>query len=483
MKEFSEASSMFLEHYQLSHDPFADRVPNPQFLQTKRKEVLSHLVHFSRFGNFLLLVTGPSGSGKTMLRHALLANIKDSAVNVVISGQHSQDAAAIMHNLAVGLKAESANVEGLLHAIEQLVVTGSEVHVLVDDAQALDEEAIRLLQHLANGRGDARARVYLFGTAALQTLVEDVEKTNPDASHYLTALEPWNQAELEDYLSSRLQAAGSNLDIFTAQELEQLGKESGGWPGAINQLARDLLMARMFDRPQRRAIPPLPYKYLALLFLIAFLIVAIWYWQGAKPEQPQMVKLPEVIERPMISSQRHSELPAQPVRPVTPEPVYEPEQIVPPVEPEPLAPAPVVAVAPPAPVSPAPEVTPKPEPKPAPKPTVAKPAASVAEKKPVAPTPAPKTQPISWYHAQPAQNFTLQLMATANLDAVKRYAERDPQYHFFRKLHDGKYLYVLTYGSYASREQAQAVVGRLPAELRSNKPWPRTFASVVQEIR
>ena len=54
-------------------------------------------------------------------------------------------------------------------------------------------------------------------------------------------------------------------------------------------------------------------------------------------------------------------------------------------------------------------------------------------------------------------------------------------YRYFRKLHQGQPLFVVTYGSFASRAEAQAAIKALPAAVQSSKPWPRTFASIQQE--
>ena len=65
------ADEAFLDHYQLSHDPFAPRVPGFKFFPAQRKPVLGQLHHLARYSQLMLVVTGPQGSGKTLLRQAL----------------------------------------------------------------------------------------------------------------------------------------------------------------------------------------------------------------------------------------------------------------------------------------------------------------------------------------------------------------------------------------------------------------------------
>lgn len=56
-------------------------------------------------------------------------------------------------------------------------------------------------------------------------------------------------------------------------------------------------------------------------------------------------------------------------------------------------------------------------------------------------------------------------------------------YRYFIKQHQGKPLYVVTYGSFASRTSATAAIKSLPVELQAGKPWVRSLGSVQQEMR
>ena len=55
-------------------------------------------------------------------------------------------------------------------------------------------------------------------------------------------------------------------------------------------------------------------------------------------------------------------------------------------------------------------------------------------------------------------------------------------YRYFTKLHEGKPLYVVTYGSFPNRNAATQAIKSLPAALQAGKPWIRNFSGVQQEI-
>lgn len=476
----SQLNALYLEHYQFGFDPFSERSPGFQFYKAKRRSVLEQLIHFARYGNFLLLVTGPKGSGKTVLRQAMTAAVKKTALNIVVSAVHAQDAGSLIQHIAHALKVTQADVPSLLAAIEQAVALEQDVHILVDDAHILNESAVLLLQRLAKGTDTARASVFLFGEPSLQTLVADLEQNNGEVEHHLIELEPWSTADIRGYLELRLQAVGRSLDVFMEHELEQLSVESQGWPGLINQQAKDMLLARIFDRPKHSKMPALPYKPLAALLLVAFAFIYFWYQQDEPASEATVSNgQSRPVERAMVTSQRVSE-PLQPQKtdrvplelPLTQAPVA-------PVE-EKVAPAPIK----PADTTPAKVAPPKPE-----KPVVEKKApvkqAPVKQAQVKAAKPKPPAKSASnWYRQQPKQFFTLQVLASGSEQNAQRIVRQGgQQYHYYRKVQQGKSLYVVTFGTYSTRDAAIAAASKLPADLRSAKPWPRTFASITQEMR
>ena len=136
----------------------------------------------------------------------------------------------------------------------------------------------------------------------------------------------------------------------------------------------------------------------------------------------------------------------------------------------PQAPAPDAT---PAAVAVAPVVKPQPVPKPVVKAAVT--------------PPAPVAKPAAgsgWYAAQASNRYVVQVLGTgveANAQAFVR--QHGGEYRYFKKVLQGKPLYVVTYGSFATRAAAQASIKALPAKVQAAKPWPRTIASVRQEMK
>ncbi|EWC43077.1 AAA family ATPase [Stutzerimonas stutzeri] len=512
------ADDAFLNHYGFSHDPFAARVPGFKFFPAQRKPVLGQLHHLARYSQLLLLVAGPEGSGKTLLRQALVASSnKQSVQSIVIAPQDTLDASALIAQIAQALSSHQADFEGVMAQIIQLALTGQEVYLLVDDAERLTGAAIETLLRLAAGTPEARPHVFLFGETALAARLEALSEG--DERYHAIELQPYEEDETREYLALRLEGAGSGIECLNEEQIARIHEESGGWPGAINEIARDELLAAMQSSKGRRKASGislvLPRKHLlAALAVIAVVVVGFLTLQG---EDAQRQAAPEVTQLSLDRSagddavgesaeqdgqaaiefngaERPLSLPlGGDAQPVIREPLAaaaggedDGDAVAPPdtgapgiSEPSPApAPAPAAPAAPTpaAPVAnvPAPVVAP-PAP-PAVRQSVAGSASAPAAK-------SPASGQGAWYASQPGGNHLLQILGTrAEKNAQSFVRQHGGNYRYFVKQHEGKPLYVVTYGNFASRAAAVAAIKTLPASLQSGKPWVRSFSSVQKEI-
>lgn len=527
------ADEAFLDHYQFTHDPFAARVPGFKFFPAQRKPVLGQLHHLARYSQLVLVVTGPEGSGKTLLRQALVASTNKQAVhNVVVSAQGAADPATLMRHLAQGLNTQQTDRASLLAQVGQLSLTGQEVYLLIDDAEELSEAAMEALLVLAQGNADGRPHVFLFADTDLISRLDAM--AGAQEAFHVIELQPYAEDETREYLAQRLDGAAQGIELLSDEQVELIHDRSGGWPGEINRVARDVLIEAMASR--RGAAKAggfsfnLPKKHLLALGVVGIGVAAALLMQGRSDstdtpasqaqlplgvvEQPQQqpntqaqqpqgeqgadgrpaiefagnnqpLPLPlvgqsqPVIRQPLAQAagetdgEANVELP----EPVTSTPVTVPPTAsqsapaaAPPVTP---APAPAPQAAPPVVQQPKPAEQPKPAPAPATRPA---PAAQ-------APATAGAAQGSGWYATQTKSHYTLQVLGTSTESAARSFVSQNgAQYRYFKKMHQGKPLFVITYGSFASRDAAQAAVKTLPAKVQAGKPWPKTFASVTQEM-
>lgn len=519
------ADEAFLGHFQLSHDPFAPRVPGFKFFPAQRKPVLGQLHHLARYSQLLLVVTGPQGSGKTLLRQALVASTnKQSVQSVVVSARGAGDAAGVLRQVAQALNVAQAEVGAILDQIVQLALTGQEVYLLVDDAEQLDESAHEALLALAAGAPEGRPHVFLFGESSL---IADLEQLNLEEERFhVIELAPYTEEETREYLAQRLEGAGRGIELFTADQISEIHESAEGWPGNINQVARDALIEVMIASRSAVKRPSMgfnmPKKHvLAISAVVVVAVAAAWLMPGRNKAPTTGAPANEQAQLPLGQGapKPGGGAPAvefagntQPMplplvgqsQPVMRGPLAEAaggitegdDGAAPPIDDSSDTPPTVTTTAPPVgvPAGPAPTPAPAPAAKPTPAPAqiaTAKPAPAPAAKPAPAPAPASAAKPAApakaaggnWYAGQAPGNYVVQILGTSSEATAQNFVkEQGGEYRYFKKVLNGKPLYVITYGSFANRDAAVSAIKALPAKVQAGKPWPRTVASVQQEL-
>ena len=537
------ADDNYLSHYQFEHDPFSGRGSSFKFFPAKRRSVLNELQHLARYSKLMLVVTGPQGSGKTVLHQALVAQVTEPAQSIVISANAAVDAASMLAQVSSALGLFDSEIADVLKHIEQMSVAGKEVHVLIDNAEYLEESALLFLQRLAQGVNDACARVVLFSDSSINPLLEKIAD-NADL-HYVIALEPWDDDETLEYIEQRLIDAGQPIDVFSTQQLHEIYTQSQGWPGRVNSIAKSMLIGQMSRKSSGKKAAVMPIKYIMILAVIALALVLFWLLRKdgsdstsqqdtvspvveqlkpepvvipATPTSNSKIEVPldlnpvPVVREPLAQALNAEEDEAQLLNePYTDAqlealrnaPAYTAEQeqqsaadapqtsTAPAVEelPEPIS-VPVVSV--PVPVSTPPAQATTPVVQPVKKP-VAKPAAVVrkaaapakpAQRKAAASSLKGTSGHSQWFKQQAPTRYTLQVFGTSSEAKAQAFVKQDSaQYHYFRKLHQGKTLFVVTYGSFADRASAHLAINGLPEKIRNDKPWIRTILSIQNELR
>lgn len=535
------ADEAFLDHYQLSHDPFAPRVPGFKFFPAQRKPVLGQLHHLARYSQLMLVVTGPLGSGKTLLRQALVASTNKQAVqSVVVSARGASDAASVLGQVAQSLDVAEAEMQAILAKVVQLALTGQEVYLLVDDAEQLDESALQALLELAAGVPEGRPHVFLFGEPSL---IAGLDEINIEEERFhIIELAPYSEEETREYLEQRLEGAGRGIEVFSREQIVDIHENSDGWPGNINQVARDTLIEAMIASRSTAKRPSMgfkmPKKHVLALSAVVVVAVAAAVLMPKKGDKAPAEAPAAQAQLPLGEGQANGGNPAiefsgssQPMplplvgqsQPVMREPLAQaagmgegeegspagdtalqpgnPPPTVTTIAPPqgvPAGPAPVPAQ--PVATAPAQPVQPQSQPvAPAPKPVATQPAKPVAPAKP-APAPTqvavakPAAKPVEkpaaggsgnsgWYAGQKPGNYVVQILGTSSEASAQAFVKaQGGDYRYFKKNLQGKPLYVVTYGNFANRDAAVAAIKNLPAKVQAGKPWPRTVASVQQEL-
>ncbi|MCB1746232.1 MAG: ATP-binding protein, partial [Gammaproteobacteria bacterium] len=129
----------------------------------QRLDLVHHLVEF---GRQVIIVRGPRGSGRSRLLRTIAEEAAGDWLAVLVDGGGHVSAAAFARawgeTLGAAMDEDVGNLAGLREALQRLGRQRRRCVLLVDDADALEDEAVGLLQAIANDPLDyADTRVVL----------------------------------------------------------------------------------------------------------------------------------------------------------------------------------------------------------------------------------------------------------------------------------------------------------------------------------
>jgi septal ring-binding cell division protein DamX len=97
----------------------------------------------------------------------------------------------------------------------------------------------------------------------------------------------------------------------------------------------------------------------------------------------------------------------------------------------------------------------------------------------------PTTSGVERLRSAPASNFTIQLLASANKSELLRYIQAnalDSQAMYYQSQRNGQDLFVLVYGLYTTRSEAQTALQGLPSSIRAQQPWIKSLGTVKASL-
>nr|WP_255490882.1 ATPase, T2SS/T4P/T4SS family [Spartinivicinus marinus] len=501
-------------------------------------EQISHLVSFSQL---LLLIAGPTGSGKTTILQQANQVLQEQCRSCLITATPMMNASQLFSQLWKKLVDQTQPVsvktpEALLFAVRDVLLTEQQAVVLIDDALLLDVDALRLLIVLAIKASEHSLPIHFIITGS-EALANKLQQCNQLAQTDLLYTIHLNQLTLEetaDYLHQYLKlTATGDVKELTTTDLDKIHKQAQGNFSKLNMLADEVLARKMdISEPTKLGLPKghvYAIGVVAGTLLILLLVNSLFFSETAEQTQPKAetnsktttievplwdeeaaVTTPELpvvetelttetaesieseatrtvitIEKPLADS--NDQKPAV----VEEKPLNDEQKQVNKVdsstqqkqsesiasthlasdqktapEKQPVAPK-------------ADKSQPKPQVKQAKQPV--KPPAKVAKKKPPA-----FFADENWYLRQPKSSYVLQVLGVSSSRGAKAFIKQHwaaGKLKYFQTYYKGKPWYVVTIGLYPNRDTALTASRQLPPELRQQKPWARSIASVQADIR
>jgi DamX protein len=470
--DLSEQSERMQSFYGLKYDPFGALVDAMVFSGAGgRYEIAETIRHLLTYSPQDGLVIGPIGSGKRMLTQHVLKMLEDHWRIAWLDGSEVETTdellKEIVGQLGLGLKVEP-DADSMVAQINQVIAEraeSGEAFLLV--IQYADQLVEPLLALAARFRTPSQLETRLRQLWLVES-DESISGLHEDDwfSYPLNALSD-DDAAL--YLKDRLVAAGNVGDLpFTPKDIIRLNQMSKGSLLALNELARDYLIGTTFRTAEKTKGFPITHM-IAGIAALTIVSIALLYNLNEKKGAVTQVELTPTTE-PLSSVQQKLADAAAKIEAKTQQVTETPELVSEQgVAPNPVANSQAIEVVEPSEVGAGATGTAKDETVPV---KVESANAALAPKSEAA------TNLLA--RAKDAQ-FTMQLIGVHDrnkLNVVVQEFSEPNLVDIVETTYEGKPWYVLIYGQFDSKIEAQNAVGSLPKSFEKQTPWIRTFSAI-----
>lgn len=219
------------------------------------EDLYSELRHFVEMRKGFMLLTGDVGLGKTTLLRRLLASFDRSQVNtaLVLTGflDQAELLEAIARDFGLQLKPGARRFDHL-DALYRFLLAESDAGknnlLVIDDAQALDAQALDVVRQLSNFETaqSKLIQIVLCGQTELRESLDQHGLRQVKSRIALAReLHPLDAIQVRQYIQHRLTAAGGAPLPMDAAALARLHALTGGFPRRIHHLMDRCLYALM----------------------------------------------------------------------------------------------------------------------------------------------------------------------------------------------------------------------------------------------
>jgi MSHA biogenesis protein MshM len=240
---------MYLEHFCLSQYPFHLTPDTDLFLGLESHyEAIQTVLSALQMGEGVIKVVGEVGSGKTMVCRMLINHLSEVAQlvylpNPALTGDEVRIAVAT--ELGLDSTTPLSIVEEIQARLIELSKQGLRTVVLVDEAQALSDEALEVLRLFGNLETERNKllQIVLLGQPELdERLAQHHLRQFRQRITFSAQLRPLTLDEGVAYIDSRIKATTEQGEIFTLPLKKAIWRAGKGNPRLINQIAHKALI-------------------------------------------------------------------------------------------------------------------------------------------------------------------------------------------------------------------------------------------------
>jgi len=239
---------MYEKFYRFSAQPFS-LSPDPKFLYLARShfEAFSTMMSGIKERKGIIVITGEVGIGKTILIYALLKDL-DEKIKTAFIFNPRLSFKDLLKAILVDLEAPVAEKEENLFVLlvqfrkylQERLTRDETVAIVIDEAQGLDDEALRGLTSLPSQDSPSAKllQILLVGQPELEVRLNS-EKLRPVKEKIAVhrQIRPLPREEGRGYIEHRVRAAGRNIsEVFASEAVNRIWEFAEGIPRVMNLL-------------------------------------------------------------------------------------------------------------------------------------------------------------------------------------------------------------------------------------------------------
>jgi len=246
---------MYEQHFGLTEKPFAI-LPDASYLYLSKghKTALTMLRYSLASHQGFTVITGEVGSGKTTLINQLLGEMtEDVSVGLInFTGTEYEDLAEwIMMSFGLEYKGKSKAelYDDFVKFLIGQYAKNRRTLLIIDEAQNMETrglESVRMLSNV-NAQKDYLLHLILVGQPELRDLMQKPElrqlRQRVSVAYHLSKI---STTEVADYIRHRVEVAGGDAGLFTAQAMALVAAASDGIPRVINTIC-DMALVYAFS--------------------------------------------------------------------------------------------------------------------------------------------------------------------------------------------------------------------------------------------
>ncbi len=523
--------------------PFStDAEHHTPFINSAFKEVLNQTQELLQSSNKLPIVVGPTGAGKSSLFSLLISKATDSVQYFIVEGNQQFSAYNVFAGMLEAFQQPAPeDFQACLDELSKELLTLEEQSfkaiILLDDAHKVPAtELYKLISGMLYMRKDSELQSFRIAVTATPDFESNVVSAIPADSgmNYTTLQLPRLTApDTSEFLEHHLKHAGfyESLPVNNKQ-LDEISRNSDGLPGSISKEAV-LMINELFNSDaangdwkqsvrelMNNSLSSINKNYLLGALAIALISISTIMFTGSDDQKtvaaetgsserrldtviyseplkitseeqsgpPKLILLSELNSHSTANKHRTT-APAPPPTPkttpqTTSKVIASPTEIIKDVIPAPVTTKVSETVK-----------TAEPAPKVVEIPVVVKPtkvaAPEAKETKPVTATAvSPELEQLletpNWVLLQPAEQFTVQMIASSNRAEVERFIIKhklEGPNSIFSFDRGDQTWYALIHGLYAEIDDAKDAVKALPKAVRSQHPWIRQIKRIHESLK